>query len=72
MRQKMRDARLLAHLTADEAAEKIGVHVNALLRWERGESDPMGSNLIALSRLYGCSPEQLMELEDRHAEPIAK
>lgn len=67
----MRDARMLAHLTADEAAEKVGVHVNALLRWERGEADPMGSNLIALSKLYGCSPELLIELTDR-AEPVAK
>ena len=68
----MRDARLLAHLTAEEAAERIGVHVNALLRWERGEADPMGTNLIALAKLYGCSPESLMELSDRRAEPVAK
>ena len=67
MRQKMRDARLMAHLTADEAAERIGVHVNALLRWERGEADPMGSNLIALSKLYGASPEALLELSDQCA-----
>lgn len=65
MRQNMRDARMLAHLTADEAAERIGVHVNALLRWERGEADPMGTNLIALAKLYGCSPEHLMEVSER-------
>ena len=67
MRQKMRDARLMTHLTAEQAAEQIGVHVNALLRWERGEADPMGSNLIALSKLYGVSPESLLELSDRCA-----
>ena len=63
----MRDARLLAHLTADEAAEKVGVHANALLRWERGEADPMGSNLIALSKLYGVSPETLLGLSEQCA-----
>lgn len=67
MRQKMRDARRMAHLTANEAAGLIGVHVNALLRWERGEADPKGSNLIALSKLYGVSPEALLELSDRCA-----
>lgn len=72
MRQNMRDARLLSHLTAEEAAERIGVHQNALLRWERGESDPKGSNLIALSRLYRCSPEYLMESPDLQAETVAK
>lgn len=61
MRQKMRDARNAAHLTADEAAKRIGVHVNALLRWERGDAEPMGANLIALSSLYGVSPDELLE-----------
>lgn len=68
MRQKMRDARLMAHLTADEAAKRIGVHVNALLRWERGEADPMGSNLIALSKLYGVSPDELLKECDGEVE----
>lgn len=61
MRQKMRDARNNAHLTADEAAKRVGVHVNALLRWERGDAEPMGANLIALSNLYGVSPDELLE-----------
>ena len=61
MRQKMRDARNKAHLTADEAAKRVGVHVNALLRWERGDAEPMGANLIALSNLYGVSPDELLE-----------
>ena len=61
MRQKMRDARNNAHLTADEAAKRVGVHVNALLRWERGDAEPMGANLVALSNLYGASPDELLE-----------
>lgn len=68
----MRDARKAAHLTADKAAERIGVHVNALLRWERGEAEPMGANLIALAELYGVSPEHLMEMPERRAESVAK
>lgn len=72
MRQNMRDARLLSHMTAEEAAERIGVHQNALLRWERGESDPKGSNLIALSRLYQRSPEFLMKSSEASAQTASK
>lgn len=68
----MRDARLLSHMTAEEAAERIGVHQNALLRWERGESDPKGSNLIALSRLYQRSPEFLMKSSEASAQTDSK
>ena len=60
LRQNMRDSRTAAHMTAEEAAEKIGVHVNALLRWEQGEAEPMGSNLLKLSKLYGKSPDYLL------------
>ena len=68
----MRDARLLSHMTAEEAAERVGVHQNALLRWERGESDPKGSNLIALSRLYQRSPEFLMKSTEPSAQTASK
>lgn len=60
LRQNMRDARTAANMTAEEAAEKVGVHVNALLRWEQGEAEPMGSNLVKLSKLYGKSPDYLL------------
>lgn len=68
MRQKMRDARNAANLTADEAAKRIGVHMNALLRWERGDSEPMGAHLIALSRLYGVAADELLEECDGEVE----
>ena len=61
MRAQMRAARVAKQLTAKDAAERLGVHVNALLRWETGEAEPMASNLIALARLYDVAPEVLMQ-----------
>ena len=60
-------------LKATEVAENaVGVHPNALLRWESGVAEPMGSNLIKLSKLYGCSPEYLLEqTDDPHAVTVA-
>ncbi len=59
-------------LTADEAAKKLGVHVNSLLRWENGTSEPMGQNLIDLAKLYNCTPEYLLKQADKqHEKAIA-
>lgn len=67
----MRLERFRKNLTANDAAECIGVHVNALLRWERGEAEPLAENLVSLSRLYGCSPEHLLEqTDDKHGKAV--
>lgn len=61
MRNHMRAARAEKGLTTKQVGGILGVHENAVQRWERGESEPMGANLIALSKLYGRSPDWLME-----------
>lgn len=59
----MRCGRLAKGLTARDVAKKIGVHENAVLRWENGEAEPLGSNLIKLSKLYEISADELMDQE---------
>lgn len=72
MRNNMRAERVRNSLTAAEAAESIGVNVNALLRWETGEAEPLAGNLLKLAKLYGCSPEYLLEqTSDRHGKAVA-
>lgn len=61
MRKNMKAERARKGMTVRQVAVAIGVHENAVRRWETGEAEPMGSNLICLSRLYGCSPEYLLE-----------
>lgn len=73
MRGHMKAERAKLGLTAKEVAGAIGVHENALLRWENGKSEPLGENLISLSRLYGVSPEYLIEqTSDPHRKVVAK
>lgn len=56
-------------LTVKEVAEAIGVHENAVSRWESGETQPRADNLLKLSHLFGCSPEYLLGCTDvRHEE----
>ncbi len=60
-RTNLRNARLEAGLTAEQAARKIGVHPNSLLMWERGKTEPLGQSLIDLSKLYQKSPDELLK-----------
>ena len=60
-------------MSVQQVSEIVGVHVNAVSRWENGEAEPMASNLIKLARLYNCSPEYLMEqTTERDGEAVAK
>lgn len=73
MRGNMKAERVRNGLTVHQVSVELGVHENAVSRWESGEAEPMGSNLVKLSRLYKCSPEYLMEqTSDRDGEAVAK
>lgn len=68
MRHNMRAERARKGLSIARVAEEIGVHANAVARWESGETEPTASNLLALSALYGCPPEHLLNDTDDGGE----
>ena len=47
-------------MTQEFVAESIGVSRQAVSKWETGAADPSTANLLALSKLYGVSPEELL------------
>ena len=49
----------------EELAEKIGVSRQAISKWERSESSPDTDNLIALSKLYGITIDELLNGTDK-------
>ena len=51
-----------------ELTETLGVSRQSVSKWENGSSDPNTSNLIALSKLYKISPEELLECATRTPE----
>lgn len=72
MRKNMKAERARAGLSAGEVAQRIGVHQNAVLRWESGEAEPLSSNLMKLASLYGCSIEYLLDqTDDRTARVVS-
>lgn len=44
----------------EELAEKLGVSRQAISKWERSESSPDTDNLIALSKLYNVTLDELL------------
>ena len=61
----LKDRRTECKMTQEFVAETLGVSRQAISKWESGTSDPSTSNLIAIAKLYGISPEELL----REVEP---
>lgn len=60
MAMTLRAARHNAGLTAEEAAEKIGVSRDTLYRWEQQKSYPTANLLQPICTAYGCSVDELV------------
>ena len=65
---KIIDLRKKAGWSQDELASKLNVTRQSVSKWENGSNDPNTSNLIALSKLYKISPEELLECATRTPE----
>lgn len=48
-------------MTQEFVAESLGVSRQAVSKWEQGSSEPSTSNMIALAKLYGVAPEELLK-----------
>ena len=48
-------------MTPEFVAEALGVSRQAVSKWESGASDPSTANLIALAKLFGATPEELLK-----------
>ena len=58
--EALKEHRIRCQMTQEFVAERLGVSRQAVSKWENGTSDPSTSNLLALAKLYGVSPEELL------------
>ena len=58
---KIIDLRKKAGWSQEELAEKLAVTRQSVSKWESGASDPSTANLIALAKLFGTTPEELLK-----------
>ena len=56
----IRLARKTAGLTQIQLAEKLGVSIATLRRWEAGETAPTGTRIIELANLLKISPDDIV------------
>ena len=68
MAERFSQLRKKAGFSQEELAAKLGISRQAVSKWERAESSPDTDNLIALSRLYGSSLDELL-LGDEQIKP---
>ena len=66
--EALKENRIRCQMTQEFVAETLGGSRQSVSKWENGSSDPNTSNLIALSKLYKISPEELLECATRTPE----
>lgn len=47
-------------LSRSEVAERLHIHEETLARYERGTREPVGSLLLSMKQLFGCSVDDLL------------
>lgn len=52
--------RTRCQMTQEFEAEALGVSRQTVSKWENGSADPSTTNLLALAKLYGVAPEELL------------
>ena len=61
----IRLARKKAGYNQIELAEKLGVSIATLRRWEAGETSPTGARIIDLANLLNISPDEIISGADK-------
>ncbi len=59
--ETLRDLRTERSMTQEFVAESLGISRQAVSKWENGTSEPSTTNLIAIAKLYGIKPEELLK-----------
>jgi len=62
IKMSLRAARVNCNLTAKEAAQKIGVSVETLSNWEKGETYPDVPKIKKIEETYNVSYDNLIFL----------
>lgn len=57
--------RLLASMSTEEAARRIGVCPSNIGHWEAGRTQPRVSRLRRIADVYGCTIADLLDDDDK-------
>lgn len=64
MANRFKERRKELHLSAEEAAVKIGCKLGTLYSWERGDTKPQAESLANVAKAYDVSTDWLLDLTE--------
>ena len=59
--QVIKNHRVQCNMTQEFLADRLGVSRQAVSKWEKGQSDPSTTNLIALAKIFDITPEEMLK-----------
>ncbi len=59
--QVIKNHRVRCNMTQEFLAYRLGVSRQAVSKWEKGQSDPSTTNLIALAKIFDITPEEMLK-----------
>ena len=59
--QVIKNHRVRCNMTQEFLADRLGVSRQAVYKWEKGQSDPSTTNLIALAKIFDITPEEMLK-----------
>lgn len=62
--QRLKESRVTAGLKLKDAAEKLNITVQSVLRYENGSREPSLETLITFCKLYDVSADYILGLSD--------
>lgn len=58
--KRIKEMRMLCHLTQREMAEKLGISQPSYIRYENGSSEPTLENLVKIAEIFDVSTDFLL------------
>ena len=58
---KIKQLRIEKHLTQLDVSRLLKVSQSAISQWENGETSPRTKTMLKLSKILGCTPNDLLQ-----------
>lgn len=58
--QRLREMRVMCHLTQRDIADRLGISQPSYIRYENGTSEPTLENLVKIAEIFDVSTDYLL------------
>lgn len=61
---RLKGLRTAANATQRDVAERLGVHISTYKGWERGDSEPVFTQLVVIAEMFGVTVNDFVTPEE--------